>query len=34
LALETRRKTGLGQYVDMAMYECMVSHNNSTDIFN
>ena len=26
LALETRRKTGLGQHVDMAMYECMVSH--------
>lgn len=26
LALESRRKTGLGQHVDMAMYECMVSH--------
>ena len=26
LALETRRKTGQGQHVDMAMYECMVSH--------
>jgi crotonobetainyl-CoA:carnitine CoA-transferase CaiB-like acyl-CoA transferase len=26
LALETRRKTGQGQLVDMAMYECMVSH--------
>ena len=26
LALETRRKSGLGQHVDMAMYECMVSH--------
>jgi crotonobetainyl-CoA:carnitine CoA-transferase CaiB-like acyl-CoA transferase len=29
LALETRRKTGLGQHVDMAMYECMVSHTIS-----
>ena len=29
LALETKRKTGLGQYVDMAMYECMVSHIES-----
>ncbi|MDA0265124.1 MAG: CaiB/BaiF CoA-transferase family protein [Chloroflexi bacterium] len=29
LALETRRKTGKGQYVDMAMYECMVSHIES-----
>ena len=29
LALETRRKTGLGQHVDMAMYECMVSHIES-----
>ena len=26
LALETRRQTGLGQHVDVAMYECMVSH--------
>ena len=26
LALETRRKTGQGQHVDMAMYECLVSH--------
>ena len=26
LALETRRRSGLGQHVDMAMYECMVSH--------
>lgn len=26
LALETRRQTGQGQHVDMAMYECMVSH--------
>ena len=26
LALETRRKTGLGQHVDMAMYECMATH--------
>ncbi len=29
LALETRRKTGRGQYVDMAMYECMVTHLES-----
>ncbi len=29
LALETRRQTGLGQYVDMAMYECLVSHVES-----
>ncbi len=26
LALETRRQTGQGQHVDVAMYECMVSH--------
>lgn len=26
LALETRRRTGRGQHVDMAMYECMVAH--------
>ena len=26
LALETRRQTGLGQRVDVAMYECMASH--------
>ena len=26
LALESRRKTGRGQLVDMAMYECMVTH--------
>ncbi len=26
LALETRRRTGRGQRVDMAMYECLVSH--------
>ena len=29
LAFETKRKTGRGQYVDMAMYECMVSHIES-----
>ena len=29
LALETRRKTGLGQHVDMAMYECMAAHTLS-----
>ena len=26
LALESRRKTGRGQHVDMAMYDCMVAH--------
>jgi len=26
LALETRRQTGQGQHVDMAMYECMAAH--------
>ena len=26
MALETRRQTGRGQHVDVAMYECMVSH--------
>ncbi len=26
LALQSREKTGLGQLVDMSMYECMVSH--------
>ena len=26
LALETRRQTGVGQHVDVAMYECMVAH--------
>ena len=30
LALESRWKTGLGQHVDMAMYDCMVAHNTST----
>ena len=30
LALESRRKTGLGQHVDMSMYDCMVAHNTST----
>ena len=29
LALETRRKTGRGQQIDVAMYECMVSHIES-----
>jgi len=26
MALESRNKTGVGQLVDMAMYDCMVSH--------
>ena len=30
LALETRRISGLGQHVDMAMYDCMVMHNTTT----
>jgi len=29
LALETRRQTGKGQHVDMAMYECLVTHIES-----
>jgi crotonobetainyl-CoA:carnitine CoA-transferase CaiB-like acyl-CoA transferase len=30
MALETRRKTGKGQHVDMAMYDCMVAHTTSS----
>ena len=30
LALESRRQTGRGQYLDMAMYDCMVAHMTST----
>ena len=30
LALETRHKTGKGQHVDMAMYDCMVAHTTSS----
>ena len=30
LALETRRKTGRGQHVDMAMYDCMVAHTTTS----
>ena len=30
LALESRRRTGLGQHVDMAMYDCMVAHTTSS----
>jgi formyl-CoA transferase len=30
MALETRRKTGRGQHVDMAMYDCMVAHTTSS----
>ena len=29
LALEQRRKTGHGQHLDMAMYDCMVAHTTS-----
>ncbi len=30
MALESRHRTGLGQYIDMAMYDCMVAHTTST----
>ena len=30
MALEARHKTGLGQHVDMAMYDCMVAHTTSS----
>ena len=30
LALETRRKTGQGKHVDMAMYDCMAAHTTSS----
>jgi len=30
MALETRRKTGQGQQVDMAMYDCMAAHTTSS----
>ena len=33
MALETRRKTGLGQRVDMAMYDCMAAHATSSMAF-
>ena len=29
LALETRRQTGRGQFIDVAMYECLVAHIES-----
>ena len=29
MALETRHKTGRGQHLDMAMYDCMVAHTTS-----
>ena len=30
MALESRHRTGRGQYIDMAMYDCMVAHMTST----
>ncbi|MFQ6026776.1 MAG: CaiB/BaiF CoA transferase family protein [Dehalococcoidia bacterium] len=30
MALETRRKSGQGQHLDMAMYDCMVTHATNT----
>jgi crotonobetainyl-CoA:carnitine CoA-transferase CaiB-like acyl-CoA transferase len=30
MALESRRKTGRGQLVDMAMYDCMMAHTTSS----
>ena len=30
MALESKRKTGQGQHVDMAMYDCMVAHTTSS----
>ena len=30
MALESRHRTGLGQYIDMSMYDCMVAHMTST----
>ena len=30
MALESRHKTGRGQHVDMAMYDCMVAHTTSS----
>ena len=30
MALESRHRTGRGQYLDMAMYDCMVAHMTST----
>ena len=30
MALEARHKTGKGQHVDMAMYDCMVAHTTSS----
>ena len=30
MALQTRNKTGQGQHVDMAMYDCMVAHTTSS----
>ena len=30
MALESRHHTGLGQYIDVSMYDCMVAHTTST----
>ena len=30
IALESRHRTGLGQYLDISMYDCMVAHTTST----
>ena len=30
MALESRHHTGLGQYLDVSMYDCMVAHTTST----
>jgi len=34
LALESRRRTGQGQYLDMAMYDCMVAHTQHNAVLS